>query len=433
MRSMLRACFVCVVVVLLASPSATAGPPAVDGDWLLTTDFHGQPLHQRLTLAAAAGKLTGDLGGITLDGTITGSTVHFTIKDGDLVSDFTGTISGATITGKLVDTIPTATLRTTFTASRRPVQTGKSQRREFVPTKFERAFSADVKPVLELWPGDSLHTTTVDASGVDAKGVHRVLGGNPETGPFYVQTALPGDVLVVHFTRIRLNRDSAVSDDALVPRALGPRLATEMKDVHDVHWQLDREHLRATPTKPSDRMRSYSVALRPMLGCVAVAPGFGSAPVAAGDSGRFGGNLDFSGIVEGATVYLPVTQPGALLYIGDGHAMQGDGELNGNALETSMDVELTVDVIRNHKIGGPRVDADGVLSVIGLGGSLDDAFREAIDGMAQWLEQDYKLAPSDLAQVLGTAVELRIGEVADRNASVIARVRKDQLAGLSRP
>jgi hypothetical protein len=315
---MLRACLVGLVVVLLATPSATAGPVAVDGDWLLTTDFHGSPLHQRLTLAASAGKLTGDLGGIALDGTITGSTVHFTIKDGDLVSDFTGTISGATITGKLVDTVPNDTLRTTFTASRRPVQTGKPQRREFVPTKFEHAFSADVKPVLELWPGDSLHTTTVDAGGVDAKGVHRVLGGNPETGPFYVQTALPGDVLVVHFTRIRLNRDFAVSDDAVVPRALGPRLATKMKDVHDVRWQLDREHLRATPAKPSDQMKSYSVALRPMLGCVAVAPGFGSAPVAAGDSGRFGGNLDFNGIVEGATVYLPVTQPGALLYIGDG-------------------------------------------------------------------------------------------------------------------
>ncbi len=170
-----------------------------------------------------------------------------------------------------------------------------------------------------------------------------------------------------------------------------------------------------------------------MLGCVAVAPGFGSPPVRAGDSGRFGGNLDFNGIVEGATVYLPVAQPGALLYVGDGHAMQGDGELNGNALETSMDVELTVDVIRNRRIRGPRVDADGVLSVIGLGGSLDDAFRDAIDGMAQWLEQDYKLAPSDVAVVLGTAVELRIGEAADRNASVIARIRKDQLAGFSRP
>ena len=88
------------------------------------------------------------------------------------------------------------------------------------------------------------------------------------------------------------------------------------------------------------------------------AEGFASAPPPTGDSGRWGGNMDFNEIVEGGTVYLPVNQPGALLYVGDGHAAQGDGELNGNALETSMEVEFTVDVIHDKRISTPRVESN---------------------------------------------------------------------------
>ena len=97
---------------------------------------------------------------------------------------------------------------------------GPPQRHEFVPTTFHRQFSASIPPVLRIWPGDTVHTTTVDTGGTDEKGVTRVLGGNPETGPFYVETALPGDVLVVRLNRVRLNRDWAISDDGIVERAL---------------------------------------------------------------------------------------------------------------------------------------------------------------------------------------------------------------------
>ena len=129
----------------------------------------------------------------------------------------------------------------------------------------------------------------------------------------------------------------------IVPRALSPQLAVKVKDGgKSVRWHLDRARGVATPAEPGEHMKAYSVPLRPMLGCVGVAPGFAAAPVATGDSGRFGGNMDFNEIVEGATVYLPVQQPGALLYFGDAHAAQGDGELTGDALETSMDVEVTV-------------------------------------------------------------------------------------------
>ncbi|PYU52321.1 MAG: hypothetical protein DMG48_06575 [Acidobacteria bacterium] len=164
-----------------------------------------------------------------------------------------------------------------------------------------------------------------------------------------------------------------------------------------------------------------------MLGCVAVAPNVAQAPPGSGDSGRYGGNMDFNEIVEGATVYLPVSVPGALLYVGDGHALQGDGELNGNALETSMDVEFTVDVIPGKRVPGPRVESATHLIAMGLAGSLDDAFRGATANMAQWLTEEYKLTLSKVGQVLGTSAEYKVSEVADRNAGMVLKINKERL------
>ena len=300
-----------------------------------------------------------------------------------------------------------------------------------MPTVFYRQFSASNIPVLKIAPGDTVHTTTVDAGGTDEHGTKRVLGGNPETGPFYIETAWPGDTLVVHFNRIRLNRDYAISDDAMVERVLDPDMSVKMKDGgKTVRWHLDLQRGIATSERPGDHLKEFSVSVRPMLGCVATAPGFASAPPPTGDSGRYGGNMDFNEIVEGAIVYLPVDQPGALLYVGDGHAAQGDGELNGNALETSMDVEFTVDVLHGKRIHTPRVESDSQIMTVGLGGSIEDALQTAISGMAQWLEQDYRLTPSEIAQVLGTSTQLNINEVADRNAGVAAKLSKSRLQPL---
>jgi acetamidase/formamidase len=142
--------------------------------------------------------------------------------------------------------------------------------------------------------------------------------------------------------------------------------------------------------------------------------------------------MDFNEIIEGATVYLPVSVPGAMLYVGDGHAVQGDGELNGNALETSMDVEFSVDVILGKSIGAPRVESATHIMVVGLAGSLDDAFRVATGNMARWLMDDYKLNSSEVAQVLGTAAEYKVGEVADRNAGMILKINKERLATIAK-
>jgi len=373
--------------------------------------------------------------GKKIEGTFQGNALHFIAKDQFSTVECTATLSGGTISGKFVEisaSDPKDVADNTITAVRAPApRQGPPQRHEFTPTVFHREFSMSPKPVLHIWPGDTVHTTTVDAGGGDERGVTRSLGGNPQTGPFYIETAWPGDTLAIHFTRIRLNRDYAISDDAIVDRAVDSDMAVKLKDAgNDVRWRLDRERMVATSERPGEHLKNFTVPLRPMLGCVATAPGRGS--VVTGDSGGFGGNMDFNEIVEGVTVYLPVNHPGALLFVGDGHAAQGDGELNGNALETSMEVEFTVNLIRGKRFRTPRVESDSHVMTVGLGGSLEDSLRGAISGMSQWLEQDYGLTPSEIAQVLGTSVQLNIGEVADRNAAVIARLSKQRLSTLAK-
>ena len=243
---------------------------------------------------------------------------------------------------------------------------------------------------------------------------------------------MPGDVLVVHIKKLTLNRDWAGSDDGLDERAMNSDLAVKMKDNgKGIRWHLDRIAGTATPEDPAEHLKHYTVPLKPMLGCISAAPNVAQAPPGSGDSGGYGGNMDFNEVTEGATVYLRVSNPGALLYFGDGHAAQGDGELNGNALETSMDVELTVDIIPNKRIGGPRIENAADIIAMGLDGSIDDAFKEATSDMATWLAEDYKLTPSEVAQVLGTAAEYHVSEVADRNAGVVLKISKARLATLT--
>jgi amidase len=198
-----------------------------------------------------------------------------------------------------------------------------------------------------------------------------------------------------------------------------------------VIWHLDLANGTASLAKPPQHLAHYTVPLRPMLGCMATAPGPAQAPPGTGDSGRYGGNMDFNEITEGATVYLPVSNPGALLYLGDAHAAQGDGELNGNALETSMDVEFTVDVLPNKWLRAPRVETSTSIIAMGLG-SLDEAFREATSNMAQWLADDYKLTPIEVAEFLGTAAHYNVSEAADRNAGMVLRIEKARLETLTR-
>jgi amidase len=407
------------------------------GHWLVTSDLYGTATYGRMDITEQGEKITGEFLGDRFEGSRDGGAIHFIAKDN---SGGTEKVDGALKNGVLSGTVVEAdaadelhSSRHSFTATMiREEHRAAPVHHEFTPSVFYREFSAATKPVLSVAPGDSIHTTTIDAGGADEAGHKRVLGGNPQTGPFYIQSAVPGDTLVVHLTHLKLNRDYAISDDAVVGRGLDSWLAVKMKDGgKTVLWHLDIAQGLASLQKPGAHTSTYTVPVHPMLGCIATAPAPARGAPSTGDSGSYGGNMDFNEIVEGATIYLPVFVPGALLYLGDGHAAQGDGELNGNALETSLEVEFTVDLIPGRRTPGPRVESDTHIMAMGLGGSLDDAFRSATANMAGWITEDYKLTPVEIAELFGTAAEYRVSEVADRNAGMVLRINKARLNGLA--
>lgn len=224
------------------------------------------------------------------------------------------------------------------------------------------------------------------------------------------------------------NRDWADSLDAIVSRAMAPSLAGEAHALgKPVRWRLDLRKGQASPEQPTPGLAAYRVPIRPMLGGLGLAPGFGTPPLSTGDTARTGGNMDWPQVVAGNTVYLPVQQPGALLYLGDAHALQGDGETSQYALETSMDVIFRVQVIRGKSIPMPRIESGNALMVLGQSGSLDEALRAASTGMVQWLRQDYGLSLSEAAQVMGTAVRFSVPNLAGRSVGVEARIDKGLL------
>jgi acetamidase/formamidase len=144
--------------------------------------------------------------------------------------------------------------------------------------------------------------------------------------------------------------------------------------------------------------------------------------------GSYGGNMDYNQMREGTTLYLPVYAPGALLFIGDGHAAQGDGELTGDALETSMQVEFTVSLVKGMSTQGPRAENEDYLMSFGIANSLDDAVRTSTTQLVNWLQRDYKLEPNEAAIVLGTAIRYDIAELVDPLVHVVAKVPKSALA-----
>lgn len=417
-------------LVLLCLLASTAHAEPLDGRWIVTLDSFGVPSFYVMKLTQTGDQVTGDFAGDKLTGTIKAGALDVTGKDNDNGYEILkGTVKGGVLTGSVEIQFSGQNKPTTqaFTATLVRPRSAKPTRHVFAPTQFHRQFSPLIKPALVIGAGDTIATSTVDAGGFDATGTQRSQGGNPQTGPFYVEGAVPGDTLVVKIVKLRLNRDYAVSGDGLVPRALDPDLALKMKDTgNTVRWKLDRKKMIAT----APGLGTYQVPLVPMLGCVGVAVSPGNAPPPTQDSGGFGGNMDFNGVVEGATVYLPVRNPGALLYFGDGHAAQGDGELNGDALETSMDVEVVVDVISGKSVPSPRVVNATSEMAVGFGGSIDDAFRAATSNMAAWLDERFKLTGGQIAQVLGTSAHYKISEAADRNAGVVLAIDKERLRGL---
>src|SRR5882724_873358 len=417
---------------LLLAFTFTVAAADIDGPWRIAVISFGEEVNSaKLELKVQGDQLSGTLNELKIEGTFKNGDLKFTAlrPNGDKFGTFEGRANGSELSG----TVRRGDDDLKWIASRAALNTAAPQTRTFEPTQFHRFFSGTIPPALHINPGDTVRTTTVDAGGRDASGKRRSNGGNPETGPFFVEGAMPGDTLVVKFNRIRLNRDSAGSGDRIVDSALNPGYVRDAKfdDKFDSEWKLDRENGFAMLAKPSEHLKNYRVKLQPMLGCVAVAPP-DKQTFRSGWLGAWGGNMDYNGLREGTTIYLPVFQTGAILFVGDGHAAQGDGELTGDALETSMEVEFTVDLIQGKSLG-PRAENDEYLMALGIANSMPEAVQRATTQLATWLEDDYKLNPSEVAMVLGFAIRYDVAELVDPHVNVAAKIKKSSLAGLGPP
>jgi amidase len=409
--------------VIIALWSAPAGAQTVAGDWALTMFESFGPTVMRLSLSVEAEAVRGSAAGRPVEGSFTQGALRFTVRN----ATATGAFDGADLKGDIV--FPDRTVK--WTAVRIPPRPVSPKTHDFEPTAFQLYFSSKVTPPLRIHPGDTVRTWSVDAGGVDRAGVRRSPGGNPQTGPFYVEGAMPNDTLVVRLNRVRLNRDWAQSGARVVANALDPRTLGSVKwDANfAARWRLDSARGVATLDRPTPALGKLTIPLQPMLGCVGVAPP-GESSIRTTDSGNFGGNMDYNQLREGTTIYLPVYHPGALLFVGDGHAAQGDGELTGDALETSMEIEFTVDLIRDRSFGHPLAENAEFLISIGIGGSLEQALQQATSGMMGWLERDYQLSGSDAAMVMGFALKYDVVDLVGTQVSIAAKVPKTALAPL---
>ena len=311
-----------------------------------------------------------------------------------------------------------------------------AQPRTIVATRFFNSFDYRNEVLARIKPGEAIATKTLDASGYDENTKKLGERSNPLTGPFYIEGAEPGDAIAVTFTRMRLNRNFGWSAyrlglysinpeqvEGLYP-ATRPRGAALPDRENLLRWDLDLEKYTATLRDPRSKVHSLQFATKPMLGCVGVAaPGiFG--PTSA-ISGNYGGNMDYNRIGEGATVVLPVFHPGGLLFLGDGHALQGDGEPTGTGIETSMDVTFTVALRKRAGVNNPRVETAEHIIAVGsqpeFVTSLDRSLRVATSEMIDWLVRDYKMESWAAHMLIGYQGQYDVVTVAGSMALRIPR------------
>jgi amidase len=301
----------------------------------------------------------------------------------------------------------------------------------FTPTHYFTTMGSH-PPVLRVAPGDTIITTTVDARGADASGEPITPRGNPMTGPFYVEGAQPGDTLVVKLDKLSPNRPHGWTRKMVAANVVDPDYVPHLPwpkgdDTGIATWEVDTQAGTVTLIDPADtQVGRLTVPLAPMVGCFGVAPAGGEA-ISTATSGPYGGNMDYRGFVEGVTVYFPVAVEGGLFFLGDGHAVQGDGEIVGTGVEISFDVQITLDVIRGKRIYWPRGENADSIFTAGNARPLDQCVQHATTEMIRWLMEDFGLDAVGAQTLMGQTVEYQVGNIFDPAYTMICKMSKRYL------
>jgi acetamidase/formamidase len=308
---------------------------------------------------------------------------------------------------------------------------------EFTPGPEQYAWTfGGASPVRRVRPGSLLRLWTDDAfcgrltSTTDRPSEALTMPFvNPQTGPFHVEGAEPGDTLVLHLIELSPARSWGAS--TTIPFFGGltstPRTATLQAPLAERTWIYELDSAAQTVTyraQGSDCELALPVAT--MLGTVGLAPAGGEARSSLVPD-VFGGNMDTPEMRAGATCYLGVNVPGALFSVGDGHYRQGEGEACGTAVEGAMRVTLLVELIKGHAPAWPRIEHDETLMTVGSARPLEDAWRASQTDMISWLGELYGLDALDGYQLLTQISQNPIANVCDANYSVVTKVAKGLL------
>ncbi|HEV7516233.1 MAG TPA: acetamidase/formamidase family protein [Thermoanaerobaculia bacterium] len=292
---------------------------------------------------------------------------------------------------------------------------------------------ATTTPVATLRPGDILETRTADCFGgvIQKPGdsLAKVKGDNPLTGPFAIAGAEPGDTLVVKILDLEVDGTRGVG--ALAPGfgALNTTNYTPMLQppLPERIWFYDIDSGNHAATFHAlDSAWSVKIPMTPFFGCIGVAPAGGEARSSV-TPGEWGGNMDASEARAGNTVYLPVNAPGALLFLGDGHAAQGDGEVAGTGLEVPLRARVQVDLVKRQTIRWPRFENEKMLMAAGAYRPLDDALRIAFTELVAWIHADYGLSEMDAYELLSKVANIHLAEMVDPNYVIVAGIDKRYL------
>ncbi|KRE18146.1 acetamidase [Bosea sp. Root381] len=300
----------------------------------------------------------------------------------------------------------------------------------FHPTSYSNVMGG--RPaVLTVAPGDTVITQTLDAAGTDHEGAQRAPRGNPMTGPFAIEGAEPGDALLVTVERMTPTRATGWTYSPVSAQVVEPRMVAELAKSTRFEWAIDAEAGTVALIGASERVSGWRFPLMPMLGCFGVAPERGQA-ISTATSGPYGGNMDYRAFGPGATIAFPVSEPGGLLFLGDGHACQGDGEIVGTGIETSFEVEFTLNLRKKASGQWPRCETATDVMTLASGRPLDQALQSATSEMIRWLVEDLGIDAVEASHLLGQMVRYDVANVFNPAYCVACRLPKNEITrGLS--
>ena len=313
------------------------------------------------------------------------------------------------------------------------MHTNEGHAAEVVPRDYSYVFNPYRDPIARVKPGERVTIHTEDAFGsritkkedLPSRALATAKFLNPQTGPIYVEGAEPGDTLAVRIEGIVPKRDFAVS--VLIPYFGG---LTSTNFTRTLQEPLPERVWIWDLVDGGNNLLNEELGVRlpwePFLGTLAVAPDLEAVTALA--PGPFGGNMDVPDVKPGNTVYLPVWNEGALVYTGDCHARQGQGELCGVALEITSKVTVLFDVIKDRAIEWPRIESDEAIMVVGSARPMEDAARIANTELVLWLEREHGYDRWDAYQLLTQAGGLYVGNMVDTTYSLVASVDKKLLS-----